>query len=192
MMFRAFRLIVGLVMLAGAAWLVADGGLEISNKLSAGAATSTLVGPVLKIVAGLLVAGIYYWAVWSESRIHEVLENVFSIPELVQKLLFTLGLLVIYRIGFHVPLPGMDQYEMQAMMGGAAEGGFGQAMAYFGMFTGGSLSKSTLFGLGIMPYISASIIFQLLATVLPSLERLRKEGPAGQKKIQEYTRYATV
>jgi len=102
--------------------------------------------------------------------------------------------LCIYRVGFHVPLPGINQEKLKEEMGQRKddEGGIGQAIQYFSMFTGGSLQQSTLFGLGIMPYISASIIFQLLGTVVPSLEKLLKEGPAGQKKIQEYTRYATV
>ncbi|MCD4825410.1 MAG: preprotein translocase subunit SecY [Phycisphaerae bacterium] len=121
-----------------------------------------------------------------------MLENIFSIPELIGKLVFTLALLAIYRIGFHVPLPGLNQDAMDTLAASQQEGLFGQAMSYFSMFTGGSLQQSSLFGLGIMPYISASIIFTLLANVLPSLEKLQKEGPAGQKKIQEYTRYATV
>ncbi|MBS3734539.1 MAG: preprotein translocase subunit SecY [Phycisphaerae bacterium] len=120
------------------------------------------------------------------------MENIFSVPELMRKLAFTVGLLCIYRIGFHVPLPGLDQHEIGEWAKAAESGIFGQAMSYFSLFTGGSLGKSTLFGLGIMPYISASIIFQLLTTVVPALERLQKEGPAGRKKIQEYTRYATV
>jgi preprotein translocase subunit SecY len=115
--------------------------------------------------------------------------NIFKVPELRNKLLFTLGLLAIYRIGFFVPLPGVNQDLLtKHFRGGAA----GQVAEYFALFTGGDLQQSTIFGLGIMPYISASIIFQLLVTVVPALERLRKEGQTGQKKIQEYTRYATV
>ncbi len=121
------------------------------------------------------------------------LSNIFRIPELRWKILFTLGLLVIYRLGFHVPLPGINQTFMaEAVEREGGESGFGQLAAAFALFTGGDLRQSTVFGLGIMPYISASIIFQLLATVLPSLERLQKEGESGRKKIQEYTRYATV
>ncbi|MCD4699733.1 MAG: preprotein translocase subunit SecY [Phycisphaerae bacterium] len=110
----------------------------------------------------------------------------------MKKIAFTLSLLCIYRIGFWIPLPGLDQESLSQYMQGQAEGPLGQAMEYFAMFTGGNLQKCTLFGLGIMPYISASIIFQLLVTVVPALEKLQKEGQAGQKKIQEYTRYATV
>lgn len=121
------------------------------------------------------------------------LANIFRIPELRRKLLFTIGLLIIYRLGYYVPLPGIDQtYMVEQMKQQQEEGGFGQLAAAFAMFTGGALHQSTIFGLGIMPYISASIIFQLLATVVPSLEKLQKEGETGRKKINEYTRYATV
>jgi len=120
--------------------------------------------------------------------------NIFRIPDLRNKALFTIGMLVIYRIGFWIPLPGVDQSGMKEFFDRAAEEGSaaGTIARFISIFTGGNLGQSTLFGLGIMPYISAAIIFQLLATVLPSLEQLRKEGPAGQQKIQEYTRYATV
>ncbi|MCH7526557.1 MAG: preprotein translocase subunit SecY, partial [Planctomycetes bacterium] len=112
--------------------------------------------------------------------------NIFKIPELRNKVLFTLGMLCIYRIGFYVPVPGVNQ---KAMTGSSP---LGELADYFSIFTGGDLSQSTIFGLGIMPYISASIIFQLLVTVVPALEKLKKEGDSGRKKIQEYTRYATV
>ncbi len=117
--------------------------------------------------------------------------NIFRIPELRNKILFTLGMLAIYRIGFYVPMPGVDQRAMTAgaPVGG---GGLGDLFNYFQLFTGGNLRQSTIFGLGIMPYISASIIFQLLVTVVPSLEKLQQEGDTGRRKIQEYTRYATV
>ena len=117
--------------------------------------------------------------------------NIFKIPELRNKILFTVSMLAIYRIGFYVPVPGVDQLRMRAGItpGG---GGVGDLAEYFQIFTGGNLQQSTIFGLGIMPYISASIIFQLLVTVVPSLEKLSREGDSGRKKIQEYTRYATV
>ncbi len=117
--------------------------------------------------------------------------NVFRIPDLRKKVLFTLMMLCVYRVGFYVPLPGVDQEQLGkhwANQGGAAE----QAAALFAMFTGGDLGQSTLFGLGIMPYISASIILQLLVTVVPALEKLSKEGESGRRKIMEYTRYLTV
>jgi preprotein translocase subunit SecY len=112
--------------------------------------------------------------------------NIFKIPELRNKVLFTLGMLVIYRVGFYVPVPGVNQERMSQATG------LGDLADYFAMFTGGDISQSTIFGLGIMPYISASIIFQLLVTVVPALEKLKNEGESGRKKIQEYTRYATV
>src|SRR5262249_25741497 len=114
----------------------------------------------------------------------------FSIPELRQKILLTLLFLAIYRIGYSIPLPFIDQRKLNLGLG--SSGGLGQMLNYISMFSGGDLSHATLFGLGIMPYISASIIFQLLAAVYPPLEKLQKEGEAGRKKINEYTRYATV
>ena len=117
--------------------------------------------------------------------------NIFRVPDLRSKVLFTLAMLCIYRIGFHVPLPGVNQEKLASTL--AASGtGLGQLTEYFALFTGGSLQQSTIFGLGIMPYISAAIIFQLLVTVVPALEKLQKEGETGRRKIQEYTRYATV
>jgi preprotein translocase subunit SecY len=117
--------------------------------------------------------------------------NIFKIPELRNKLLFTLGLLVSYRLGFCVAVPGIDQSLMHGSRGQGG-GGWGDLISTFELFTGGNLSQSTIFGLGIMPYISASIILQLLVTVVPSLEKLAKEGDSGRKKINEYTRYGTV
>ncbi len=115
--------------------------------------------------------------------------NIFKVPELRNKVFFTLGMLAIYRIGFFMPLPGVNQEQLAKHF---SQGGAGQVAEYFAIFTGGDLQQSTIFGLGIMPYISAAIIFQLLVTVIPALERLKKEGQTGQRKIQEYTRYATV
>jgi preprotein translocase subunit SecY len=116
------------------------------------------------------------------------LVTIFKIKELRQKVFITLLFLAIYRIGFHVPLPMINQAEMARAMRGSEEG----ILGLISMFSGGSLSQSTIFALGIMPYISASIIFQLLASVYPPLEKLQKEGESGRKKINEYTRYATV
>jgi preprotein translocase subunit SecY len=117
--------------------------------------------------------------------------NIFVIPELRSKVLFTLFMLVIYRVGYHVPLPGVDQSAMQKLAEDQSSAA-GRLASYVSIFSGGSLSQSTIFGLGIMPYISSSIIFQLLGTVVPSLEKMQKEGETGRKKIQEWTRYATV
>src|SRR5918993_1058528 len=124
----------------------------------------------------------------------KTLINVFKIPELRNKILFTLFMLAIYRIGYHVPIPGVDQQAFVdlAENQGGDESAAGRLANYVSLFSGGNLSQSTIFGLGVMPYISASIIFQLLGTVVPSLEKMQKEGEQGRKKIQEWTRYATV
>ena len=118
------------------------------------------------------------------------LRIIFSIPELRQKILLTLGLLAVYRIGWWIPLPIVDVEKMKAAWSGSTT--LAQLMSQVSVFTGTQFEQLTIFGLGIMPYISASIIFQLLATVWAPLERLKKEGESGQKKINEYTRYATV
>ncbi len=115
---------------------------------------------------------------------------IFSIPELRQKILLTLGLLAIYRIGWWIPLPIVDTSAMMTFWSGAQ--GLGDLMRQISVFTGTRFEQTTIFGLGIMPYISASIIFQLLATVWEPLEKLQKEGESGRKKINEYTRYATI
>src|SRR5687768_17608608 len=124
----------------------------------------------------------------------QTLANIFRVPELRNKVLFTLLMLAIYRIGYHVPIPGVDQqaFVELAQRQAADSSAAGRLASYVALFSGGNLSQSTIFGLGVMPYISASIIFQLLATVVPSLEKLQKEGETGRKKIQEWTRYATV
>ncbi len=120
--------------------------------------------------------------------------NIFRIPELRNKLLFTLALLCVYRIGFFVPLPGVNAPQLRQQI--AASSGdnstFTLLSNYLSVFSGGDLTQGSIFGLGIMPYISASIILQLLGTVVPSLEKLRKEGEPGVRKINEYTRYITV
>jgi len=189
MAFRVFRIIAGIITVALGLWMIGQGASDILTAVQSGG--DVPIAPATRIVGGILVLGIYYYALWSASNIRRSLENIFSIPELLKKIAFTLILLGIYRIGFHVPLAGLDQDAISDYMQ-HSEGTLGQAMQMASMFTGGNLSQSTLFGLGIMPYISASIIFQLLGTVVPALERLQKEGPAGYKKIQEYTRYATV
>ncbi len=120
----------------------------------------------------------------------EKIRVIFTIPELRQKILLTLGLLAIYRIGWQVPLPIVDADVMSSFS--KQSGGVGELLRTVAVFSASQLSQATIFGLGIMPYISASIIFQLLGTVWPPLERLQKEGEAGRKKINEYTRYATV
>jgi len=119
--------------------------------------------------------------------------NIFKIPDLRNKILFTITLLIIYRIGFHIPVPCFDQSKVQEIAGGRQEDSpLGRAAEMMQMFTGGTLRRSSLFGLGIMPYITASIILMLLGEVVPALKKLRQEGRTGHKKIQEYTRYLTV
>jgi preprotein translocase subunit SecY len=119
--------------------------------------------------------------------------NIFRIQDLRNKILFTVALLVIYRVGFHIPIPGFNQAAIrQAAESRDTQSPLGRAADYLEVFTGGRFSQSSLFGLGIMPYITASIILMLLGEVVPSLKKLRQEGQTGYKKIQEYTRYLTV
>ncbi|HZC75946.1 MAG TPA: preprotein translocase subunit SecY [Gaiellaceae bacterium] len=117
------------------------------------------------------------------------LTNVWRVPELRRRLLFTAGVLAVYRFGSWVPAPGVDQQTLSQMFGGSAGNG---VLGLLNLFSGSALSRFSLFALGIMPYVTASIIFQVLAIVIPSLERLQKEGEAGYAKITQYTRYLTV
>ena len=114
--------------------------------------------------------------------------NIFKIPELRKRIIFTLTILIIYRIGVHVPTPGIDAVALASFFVKAKEG----LLGLFNMFSGGALERLSVFALGIMPYISASIILQLLTVTIPHLERLSKEGEQGRKKITQYTRYGTV
>jgi preprotein translocase subunit SecY len=114
--------------------------------------------------------------------------NIFKIPELKKRILFTLALLIVYRIGVHVPVPGIDTSALASFFARAE----GTIFGIFNMFSGGAFQRLSVFALGIMPYISASIILQLLTVVIPHLEQLKKEGEAGRKKITQYTRYGTV
>ncbi len=118
------------------------------------------------------------------------LANLFRIKEIRNKLLITLGLLLVYRVGFFIPLPGVDQAEVFRQMGNLQ--GVSRLFGMMNVLTGGSLQSATLFSLGVMPYISASIIFSLLTKAVPALEQIAKEGASGQKKINQYTRLATV
>ncbi len=121
-------------------------------------------------------------------KLVENIRNIFKIPELKNRIIFTLMMLVVYRVGAHIPTPGINSEALSKFL---TERG-GALMGFFDMFSGGALSKVTIFALGIMPYISASIIFQLLTVVIPAIGKLAKEGEAGRKKIVRYTRYATV
>jgi len=115
-------------------------------------------------------------------------QNIFKIPELKKRILFTFGMLMVYRIGCAVPTPGIDADALATFFARAR----GTLLGLFDMFSGGALERLSVFALGIMPYISASIILQLLTVVIPHLDRLSKEGESGRKKITQYTRYGTV
>ena len=114
--------------------------------------------------------------------------NIFKIPELKRRIIYTLALLAVYRIGVHVPTPGIDSAALASFFAKME----GTIFGIFNMFSGGALQRLSVFALGIMPYISSSIILQLLTVVIPHLERLKKEGEQGHKKITQYTRYGTV
>src|SRR5258705_4197546 len=116
------------------------------------------------------------------------IQNIFRIPELRRRLLFTLGMFAIYRFGEHIPAPGVNGQALAAMFASQT----GTLFGLYDVFVGGAFSRATIFALGIMPYISASIILQLLGAVVPYFEKLRKEGEEGQKKLTQITRYGTV
>jgi len=115
-------------------------------------------------------------------------QNIFKIPELKKRLYFTLGIIIVYRLGGHVPAPGIDPAALGEFMRSQS----GTLFALYDMFSGGALGRATVFSLGIMPYISASIILQLLGATMPYFQRLQKEGEEGRRKITQYTRYGTV
>jgi len=115
-----------------------------------------------------------------------------KIPELRSRILYTLGLLFVARVGAHIPLPGVDPKPLQEFFADQTASGAGALVGLYNMFTGGALLKGAVCALGIMPYISASIIFQLMTAVLPSLSRLQQEGDVGRQKLTQYTRYLTV
>ena len=120
--------------------------------------------------------------------IWNTIQNIFRIEELRQRIYFTLAILFVFRLGAHIPTPGIDGVALTAFF----EAQQGSILRFFDMFTGGALARLTVFALGVMPYISASIIMQLLTVVFPYLERLSKEGEAGRKKITIYTRYGMI
>ncbi len=116
------------------------------------------------------------------------LGNIFRVHELRKKILFTLGIIFVYRVGTHIPLPGINAQALAEIFKNLQ----GTTFGLFDVFTGGALSRAAVFAVGIMPYISASIILQLLTTTVPYLERLQKEGEHGRQKITQYTRYLTI
>src|SRR6187549_704811 len=124
-------------------------------------------------------------------QILQSFQNIFKIPELRNRILWTFGLLIVYRLGSHIPLPGVNpaavaQWNQQMQREG------GDLFGLIQVFTGGAIGNLALFSLGIMPYITSSIIMQLMTKVSPNLEAIAKEGPSGQRKIQQYTRYAAI
>ncbi len=118
--------------------------------------------------------------------------NIFKIPELRKKVIFTLLILLVYRLGAYIPTPGIDGTALAQFFASVSRSAGGQLFGIMGMFSGGALQKATIFALGIMPYISASIILQLLTVVIPQLEKLSKEDDQGHKKIIQYTRYGII
>jgi len=118
--------------------------------------------------------------------------NSLKIPELRSRILYTLSLLFVARVGAHIPLPGVDPKPLQHFFADQTAAGGGALMGLYNMFTGGALLKGAVCALGIMPYISASIIFQLMTAIVPALSRLQQEGDVGRQKLTQYTRYATV
>lgn len=119
------------------------------------------------------------------------ISNIFKIPDLKKKILFTAFILIIYRLGSFIPIPGIDAAALKEFLGSANKSG-GNLFGMFDLFVGGNLGRASVFALGIMPYITTSIVIQLLGGVIPFFERLKKEGAEGQKKIAQYTRYGTV
>src|SRR5271154_900507 len=121
-------------------------------------------------------------------KFFEAVANIFRIPDLRKRILFTLGLLAVYRLGGHIPTPGIDANKLQAFF----QQSQGTLFGFIDLFSGGMFRRLTIFALGIMPYITASIILQLLTVVVPTLEKLQKEGELGRRKITQWTRYLTV
>src|ERR1700758_5254337 len=121
-------------------------------------------------------------------KFFEAVANIFRIPDLRKRIFFTLLMLAIYRLGGHIPTPGIDANRLQAFF----QQNQGTLFGFIDLFSGGMLRRLTIFALGIMPYITASIILQLMTVVVPTLEKLQKEGELGRRKITQWTRYLTV
>ena len=117
------------------------------------------------------------------------ISNIFKVPELRRRILFTLGILAVYRVGVFITIPGVNRVEMQHIV---QKGGKGSFLGMFDMFSGGALQQFSIFTLGIMPYVTSSIVMQLLTVVVPKLDQLNKEGEQGRRKINQYTRYGTI
>src|SRR5437763_12763011 len=117
------------------------------------------------------------------------LSNMFRVPDLRNKVLFTLFIIALYRVGSHMPIPGIDFNAVKRLEDSAKAGG---VLGFLNLFSGGALTRFAVFGLGIMPYITASIIIQLLGVVIPKFEQWRDEGAVGQRKLTQVTRYLTL
>src|SRR3982751_4201005 len=115
--------------------------------------------------------------------------NITKVPELRRRILFTLAMLAVYRVGVFVTIPGVNRVEMSHVV---TKGGSGSFLGMFNMFSGGALQQLSIFALGIMPYVTSSIVMQLLTVVVPKLDQLNKEGEAGRKQINQLTRYGTI
>src|ERR1700743_2686532 len=121
-------------------------------------------------------------------KLFEAIGNVFRIPDLRKRILFTLAMLAVYRLGSFIPTPGIDINRWSEFMKSAQ----GSIFGFFDLFAGGNIRRLSVFALGIMPYITASIILQLLTIVVPTLEQLKKEADRGRRKITQWTRYLTI
>ena len=121
-------------------------------------------------------------------KVASTVVSIFKIPELRRRMAFTLGMLAVYRVGIFISTPGVDRVELGKAFAGLA----GTLFGFINMFSGGAFEQASIFGLGIMPYISASIILQLMTVVIPALERLQKEGEGGRRKINQLTRVGTL
>ncbi|HHN48793.1 MAG TPA: preprotein translocase subunit SecY, partial [Bacteroidales bacterium] len=121
-------------------------------------------------------------------RFIDTLQNIYKIEELRQRILYTLGIVLIYRLGAHIVLPGVDPNQLMNLQQQTAGG----LLGLLDMFSGGAFSNASIFALGIMPYISASIVIQLLGMAIPYFQKLQKEGESGRRKINQITRYLTV
>src|SRR5512133_156329 len=122
------------------------------------------------------------------NKLFEAFANIFRVPDLRKRLLFALGLLAVYRLGGHIPTPGINLQRWEEFFASNS----GSIFGLFELFAGGNIRRLTVFALGIMPYITASIILQLLTVVVPTLEKLQKEGELGRRKITQWTRYLTI
>src|SRR5882724_5452758 len=117
------------------------------------------------------------------------MKNMFKVPDLRNKILFTLFMILLYRLGSHIPVPGIDVHALKDLQSQAKQGG---VLSFLQLFSGGAITQFAVFALGIMPYITASIIMQILAVVIPKLEQWQQQGAVGQRKITQWTRYLTI